>query len=157
MVAFFDDRRVFGPTRPLAEFGLRQVTARLQARGNQDAARKRRAISLRPGAWAGCIAYTDQCLVRRFTSQHKWDKTKLHIRWIQAHLLQGTGMDRATFKSCQGFLVHLGGTYEFIKPYLHGLFLSENVWRGDRDQQGFQTTKGKGGDAPIGGFLRERI
>jgi hypothetical protein len=51
MVAFFDDAgRVFGPTRPLLVFGLRQVTSCLQARGNQDAARKRRDISLHHGA-----------------------------------------------------------------------------------------------------------
>jgi hypothetical protein len=109
MVSFFDDGRVFGPTHSLVAFGLRQVTSRLQARGNQDAARKRRAISLRPGAWAGCIAYTDHGLVRRFTSQSKWDKAKSHIRWMQEHLHQGLGMDRATYKSCQGFLVHMGG------------------------------------------------
>jgi hypothetical protein len=69
MVAFFDDGRVFGPTRPLVSLGLWQVTSRIQeTRGNQDAARKRRDISMRPSAWAGCIAYTDHGLVRQFTS-----------------------------------------------------------------------------------------
>jgi hypothetical protein len=144
MVAFFDDGRVFGPTRPLVVFGLRQVTSRLQTRGNQDAARKRRDISLRPVAWAGCIAYTDHGLVRRFTSQAKWDKAKHHIQWMQDHLRQGLGMDRDTFKSCQGFIVHMGGTYEFIKPYLHGLFLAENAWRDNRDSQGYRVTKKEG-------------
>jgi hypothetical protein len=138
MVAFFDDGRVFGPTLPLTALGLRQVTSRLQSKGNQDAARKRRGISLRPGAWAGCIAFTDQGLVRRFTSQAKWEKAKHHIKWIQDNLRRGEGMDRATFKSGQGFLVHMGGTYEFIKPYLHGLFLAENVWRNNRDSHGYR-------------------
>jgi hypothetical protein len=151
MVAFFDDGRVFGPTRPLVSFGLRQVTSRIQTKGNQDAARKRRDISMRPGAWAGCIAYTDHGLVRRFTSQEKWDKAKSHIRWIQEHLRQDLGMDRGTFKSGQGFLVHLSGTYEDIKPYIHGLFLAENFWRDNRDAQGYRFAPEKivSGDNPM--------
>ena len=54
-------------------------------------------------------------------------------------------MERSTFKSCQGFLVHMGGTYEVIKPYLHGLFLSENVWRSNRNaHQGYHKAGGEG-------------
>lgn len=67
-------------------------------------------------------------------------------------MIQDTGINRTTFKSCQGFLVHLGGAYELIKPYLHGLFLSENVWRGNRDPQGFCTTKREEGDLPFERF-----
>ena len=73
----------------------------------------------------------------RFTSQAKWDKAKHHIQWMQDHLRQDLGMDRDTFKSCQGFLVHMGGTYEVIKPYLHALFLAENAWRDNHDSQGY--------------------
>jgi hypothetical protein len=137
IVSFFDDGRVFGPTQPLVALGLRQVTSRIQALGNQDAARKRREVSLRPGAWAGCIAYTDQGLVRRLTSQEKWEKGKRHIKWIQDHLRQGLEMDRTAFKSCQGFLVHLTGTYDTARPYIHGLFLAENAWRDNRDAEGY--------------------
>jgi hypothetical protein len=130
MVAFFDDGRVFGPTLPLTALGLQQVTSRLQSKGNQDAARERRGISLCPSAWGGCMAFTDQGLVRRFMSQAKWEKARHHIQWIQDNLRNGGGgMDRFMFKSGQGFLVHMGGTYAFIKPYLHGLFLAVNVWR----------------------------
>lgn len=148
MVAFFDDGRVFGPALPLVSAGLRQVTSRIQSRGNQDAARKRRSISMRPGAWAGCIAYTDQGLVRRFTSQEKWDKAKQYISWFQDHLRQGLDMDRGIFKSYQGFLVHMAGTYEDIKPYIHGLFLAENSWRDNRDPQPRLPACQRSADAP---------
>jgi hypothetical protein len=47
-------------------------------------------------------------------------------------------MERLTFKSCQGFLVHVSSTYEEVKPYIHGLFLAENVWRANRDSNGYQ-------------------
>jgi len=35
----------------------------------------------------------------------------------------------------------MGGTYEAIKPYLHGLFLAENAWRDNRDARGYRVTK----------------
>jgi hypothetical protein len=79
--------------------------------------------------------------VRRFTSQEKWDKAKRHIQWVQDHLHQGLEMERGAFKSCQGFLVHMSGTYEQVKPYIHGLFLAENVWRENRDAQGYRLPK----------------
>jgi hypothetical protein len=63
---------------------------------------------------------------------------------MQDHLRQDLGMDCNTFKSCQGFFVHMGGTYEVIKPYLHGLFLAENAWRDNRDSQGYRVTKKEG-------------
>lgn len=53
-------------------------------------------------------------------------------------------MDRVTFKSGQGFLVHMvGGTYyKFSKPYLHGLFLSVNVWQDYRDSYCYRLAGG---------------
>jgi hypothetical protein len=34
----------------------------------------------------------------------------------------------------------MGGTYEVIKLHLHGLFLAKNVWRDNRNSQGYQVT-----------------
>jgi hypothetical protein len=70
LVLYFDDGRVMGATEELAHRGLRQATARLQHLGNQDAARKRRGVSQRPGAWAGGIV---------LLSQEKWDHVKLFL------------------------------------------------------------------------------
>ena len=49
IIAFYDDGRVFGPDAALARQALRQIVSRMQYYGNQDAARKRRDVSLRPG------------------------------------------------------------------------------------------------------------
>jgi hypothetical protein len=81
--------------------------------------------------------------VRRFTSEEKWDKAKRHIQWIQNHLCKGAEMERKTFKSCQGFLVHMSSTYEEVKPYIHGLFLTENAWRENQDSHGYRLPKGE--------------
>jgi hypothetical protein len=66
IVVYFDDGRIFAATEEIARRALRQITAALQALGNQDAARKRRAVSQRPGPWAGGMTYTDQGLTRKF-------------------------------------------------------------------------------------------
>ena len=39
-----------------------------------------------------------------------------------------------------------GGTYEAVKPYLHGLFLAENAWRANRDARGYRVTNEEEGE-----------
>ena len=168
VVSFYDDGRVFGPTELLAKQALRQATSRLQFLGNQDAARKRRPLSQRPGAWAGGVAYTDQGLVRKFVTQSKWDKAKAFLDWVETAVLQGAqGLDRARFLSGTGFLVHMSMTYDFIQPYLKGFHLSADAWRSNRNEGGWKTREthrwdeenfgDEGGPEPTGFDLPERL
>jgi hypothetical protein len=137
LVIFFDDGRVIGATEQLANAGMRQSTARIQRLGNQDAARKRRSTSQRPGAWAGGIAYTDQGITRKMLSQAKWDKAKDFLEWILKAIVEEKPIERGRFRSGKGFLVHVSQTYDFITPYLKGFHLSEDVWRSGRDSDGW--------------------
>ena len=136
IVTFYDDGRVFGPTELLTHQALRQATARLQHWGNQDAARKRRPLSQRPGAWAGGVVYTDQSFARKFVVQKKWDKAKNILAWVRTGLQDPTGLERTLFRSGLGFLVHMSTTYDFMQPYLKGFHLSEDAWRPNRDGEG---------------------
>ena len=138
-VTFYDDGRVFGSTKNKAEQALRQITARIQHLGNQDAARKRRAVSQTPGAWAGGVAYTDQNTLRIFVSQEKWDRTKEFLLWVRDCMNQPEPLlERKRFQSGKGFLVHISLCYEFMQPYLKGFHLSENSWRPNRDEDGWK-------------------
>jgi hypothetical protein len=139
LVTFYDDGRVFGSTEEAAHQAIRQITSRLQYLGNQDAARKRRAVSQRPGAWAGGVAYSDQNLLRKFISQVKWDKTKQFLAWVWECLeINGGQLERTKFCSGKGFLVHVSLCYDFMLPYMKGFHLSENLWRANRDQDGWK-------------------
>jgi hypothetical protein len=138
IIVYFDDARVFGPTEEIAQQGMRQVTSRLQSLGNQDAARKRRKASQRPGAWAGGIVYTDQGLMRKLVSQSKWDKVKSFLAEVCAAYENGTELLRAKFLSGTGFLLHVAQTYEFMQPYLKGFHLAIEAWRADRDAEGWK-------------------
>ena len=139
LVTFYDDGRVFGPDEVTACRAIRQMTAKLQWLGNQDAARKRRAVSQRPGAWAGGIAYSDQGLLRVFVDPKKWEKAKEFLHWVWDSIEKGNGLlERKRFRSGKGFLVHMSTCYEYIQPYLKGFHLSEDAWRADRDSEGWK-------------------
>jgi hypothetical protein len=139
LVVFFDDGRIIGATEQLANAGIRQITSRLQHMGNQDAARKRRPSSQRPGAWAGGIAYTDQGITRKMLSQAKWDRAKDFLEWLHLAISREEPIGRKRFRSGKGFLVHISQTYDFVTPYLKGLHLSKDGWRLGRDREGWQT------------------
>jgi len=137
--SYFDDGRVAGPNEDLTRRGLRQVTSGIQYYGNQDASRKRREVSMRAGAWAGSVSYTDQGVPRKLITQKKWTKTQDFLDWVDEHLEAEREMERKAFKSGTGFLLHVGETYQAeVQPYLQGFFLSENSWRDDRDAEGYQ-------------------
>jgi hypothetical protein len=76
VVVFFDDGRVVGANALKCRAGLRQVTSRLQYLGIQDASRKRRAPSMRAGAWAGGVCYTDHDTPRLLSFRHIWNGWK---------------------------------------------------------------------------------
>ena len=52
----------------------------------QDAARKRRAPSKTPGAWAGTIIQTNDGIVEKRVSNERWTKTKVCVSWIARQL-----------------------------------------------------------------------
>jgi hypothetical protein len=141
IIVYFDDARVFGPSQEIAQQGMRQVTSRLQNLGNQDAARKRRGVSQRPGAWAGGIVYTDQGLMRKLVGQSKWDKAKRFLEQVRDAYEEETKILRGDFLSGTGFLLHIAQTYEFMQPYLKGFHLAAEAWREDRDAEGCKQVK----------------
>jgi hypothetical protein len=138
IIVYFDDARVFGPTEEAAQLGMRQVTARIQYLGNQDAARKRRAVSQRPGTWAGGMVYTDQGLMRKLISQAKWDKVKAFLAEVRKAFDEDSDIQRARFLSGTGFLLHVAQTYEFMQPYLKSFHLAIEAWRAGRGPDGWK-------------------
>ena len=137
-MSYFDDGRVSAALKALAEQALRQATSMIQYLGNQDAPRKRRGVSTRPGAWAGSVTYTDQRAARKLISQKKWDRTKDDLNWVAVNIENGSPMDRKLFRSKTGFLLHVMDTYDIGAPYLQGFFLSLNSWRSDRNTDGYK-------------------
>jgi hypothetical protein len=95
----------------------------------QDAARKRRAPSMAPGAWAGTIIRTDSEKVEKLVSQERWDKTREKIWWIRDHFDQEhketlPKLQHKTLESIRGFLVYVLRTYLEMVPDLKGIHLT---------------------------------
>jgi hypothetical protein len=147
IIAFYDDGRVFGPDAALARQALRQIVSRMQWYGNQDAARKRRDVDLRPGVWAGNLAFADQGLLRKTTPKTKWDKAKNFLAWLAEGPADPRGFPLTLFRSGAGFLVNTSIVYNFIKPYLKGLFLTLEGHRSGRDKDGWRATSSRAVDA----------
>lgn len=94
IISYFDDGQVAGPNTYLVEQALRQVVAGIQYLGNQDAPRKRQAVSKRPGTWAGSVTYTDQWTPHKLLTQLIWDKAKGALRWVAFHIQEEMPMNR---------------------------------------------------------------
>lgn len=137
VLVFFDDGRCVGANELKCKAGLRQVTSRLQYLGIQDASRKRRPPSLRAGAWAGGVCYTDHDTPRIFISQIRWDKLMGHLSRLEKKA-GGGSIPRRHLLSVRGFLVYVGMTYPSIEPYMKGIHLTADSWRANRDKDGWR-------------------
>ncbi len=135
---YVDDLRITAPTEQDCWNASQRVSSVLASLGLQDAARKRRAPSWEPGAWAGSVVCTNHEGVFVMVSQEKWDKTRLVIRWIRELVRTGTVMDYKTLESYRGFLIYVTRTYPAMVPYLKGIHATLNMWRGFRDRDGWK-------------------
>jgi hypothetical protein len=149
IVTFVDDIRGSAYDANEAWLVGRQLASRLQYLGIQDAARKRRPPSTRPGAWAGAIPATVpetatgsfHHVVTTTVSQEKWDKAGGYVRRILKSLSACPEPDDLEYKDLErvrGFLVHLAMTFPMLKPYLKGLHLTLAAHLPQRDSEGWK-------------------
>jgi hypothetical protein len=82
VVQYVDDVRIITATRELAWLCSSKMAKGLCYLGLQDAARKRREPSQRPGAWAGATVMTDEKAVCKGVTKERWVKLQSKIRWI---------------------------------------------------------------------------
>ena len=140
VVTYMDDLRTVGSSAEHAWQVARQLGARLQYLGIQDAPRKRRPPSKTPGAWAGSVHHISATTISKTLTQKKWDKgKKLLEKYVDAY----TKSDSPTFDHKQmqrdvGFFVHQALTYNSLMPFLKGFYLTMNVWRPGRNGEGWK-------------------
>jgi hypothetical protein len=141
IVGYVDDNRVTSSTEEEAWLASSRVAKSAAWLGLQDAARKRRPPSQRPGPWAGCVAYVGKDYVKKSVTQKRWKKTRAGVEWldrelelVKAQAKAGEGDGKMTHKpmeSIRGFLNYVARTYEMITPYLKGVHLTLDHWRPD--------------------------
>jgi hypothetical protein len=159
---YIDDLRTTAKSKSLAWAASSRIAKTCCWLGLQDAARKRREPSQRPGAWAGASVFTDWENAYKEVTDDRWTKTKAKIRWLayQAGLVDKASgellnlkelaedrreapkghMRHKTAESYRGFLVYVSRTYRAMVPYLKGIHLSLDFWREKRDADGWRIT-----------------
>ena len=161
VVQYVDDVRIIAATRELAWLCSSKMAKGLCYLGLQDAARKRREPSQRPGAWAGATVMTEGKAVCKGVTKERWTKLQAKIRWIGKQLDLSDAFSKEAdqemgennlesaesplhFKSLEsnvGFIVYVAMTYTSMIPYLKGIYLTLNSWRGNRNKDGWKDTK----------------
>ncbi|KAL7578001.1 hypothetical protein ACA910_007617 [Epithemia clementina (nom. ined.)] len=95
--------------------------------GVQDAARKRRQQTQRPGAWSGVVCGTHPNRPFILVTQLKWDQTKSEIQRLREEInaLDAAESDKRichkTLEQVAGLLNHIARAYPTIRIYLNGL------------------------------------
>eukprot|EP00804_Cyclotella_cryptica_P003455 CCRYP_002101-RA/>CCRYP_002101-RA protein AED:0.38 eAED:0.31 QI:0/0/0/0.8/0.5/0.4/5/0/1035 len=108
--------------------------------GIQDAARKVGECSQQPRAWAGAVVHVVPHLgVCVLTSEEKWKKLKDIIQKWKERILEGKEeLDHKELLSDRGFLVYVTRAYPGMVRYLKGFHLTIEMWRGNRDADGWK-------------------
>ena len=138
---FVDDFRVTGPSYTATTLATHRLETRMGYLGIQDATRKRRKVTQRPGEWTGSIvtAVEDVGLFVTVT-KIKWSKVQNILKKWEEKFSNDT-QPRVNLKDLErdvGFLVHISMAFPSVKPFLRGFYLSMNSWRQDRDSAGWK-------------------
>ena len=146
-ITFVDDTRVCGHSKENAWQVCRRITSVEQYLGIQDAPRKRRPPSQKPGAWAGSVyEIVPAVKVTLSVSQAKWEKGQGIIFALAEtclKVLPPSGLIQLVHKELEkdrGFLTHLSMTFPMIVPFLKGFHLTLDSWRLGRDLEGWART-----------------
>ena len=106
----------------------------------QDAARKADICTQQARAWAGAVVHVvpnkGVCVL---TSDEKWRKMKDIIQvWLSLLESGVTELDHTQLLSDRGFLVYVTRAYPPMIPYMKGFHLTAEMWRGNRDEDGWK-------------------
>lgn len=136
---FVDDVRPTGPSKKEAWLAARKIGSSFSYLGIQDAPRKRRDSSQRPGAWTGSVLRTDEGQVRLLIGEDKWVKTKgLLVEMKELLARSPKTLPRKRLEQIRGYLVHIAQTYPMFASYLIGLHMTIDFWRPNRDRDGWR-------------------
>ena len=132
LFTFVDDLRPTGKDKPESWKAGRRAASVLNWLGLQDAPRKRRDSRQDPGTWAGSVVRTTGG-VFTLISDDKWLKTKRLIGDLE-HMLAETpdNLPWMELERIRGFLNYVCQTYKKLLPYLNGLHMTIDGFRGNR-------------------------
>jgi hypothetical protein len=73
------------------------------------------------------------------TSEEKWSKMKgIVLKWSDRLKSGVTELDHKELLSDRGFMVYVTRAYPPLIPYMKGFHLTAEMWRGNRDAEGWK-------------------
>ena len=141
---YVDDVRPYGPTEELCHQVRRRAAQIIQYLGQQDASRKYRPPSQKPGPWCGAFMASHDDSLYVYVSEAKWQKAQCGVNGLLEELSASLQhiVEFKPLEKLRGFLVYLSRTYPSTTPYLKGLHLTLDSWRPNRDSEGWKLPKG---------------
>ncbi|KAL7573603.1 hypothetical protein ACA910_008737 [Epithemia clementina (nom. ined.)] len=138
---YFHDLRGCAPSEEDAWQAGSQISKVAAFHGVQDAARKRRQQTQRPGAWAGVVCGSMPLQPYVSVTQEKWDRTRQEIQQLkdEADEAKNTQQGLVTHKGLEqvaGFLNHVARAFPTKKIYLNGVYTTLSAWQQVRDEEG---------------------
>ena len=144
--AYMDDGRTHGSNERITRKATRRVASITQYLGQQNADRKSRPPSKKPGPWCGAFLTVQDDSVYVYVSQEKWEKAKSYVKSWLVQIKKDPKNSTLDFKNLErgrGFLVYLSRTYPATTPFLKGIHLTLDSWRDGRDSDGWKLSKKK--------------
>ena len=144
VVVYMDDIRPFGGSEMRCRRAGKKASKATQYLGQQDASRKYRPPSQRPGPWCGAFVAVANGSVWNYVSEEKWRKAKTIVETLNEEIKrckakgEPISLNHKNLEKGRGFLVYLSRTYDPITPYLKGIHLSLDSWRKNRDKDGWK-------------------
>jgi hypothetical protein len=150
---YVDDARVTGPSEEECWKATWQAASIVNSLGIQEAARKNRWGTRKPGAWAGSIVEATDEGVYVTVSQEKWENSQRYIGEIISELSDSQGsLDFKGLERKRRFLIYVTRTYPLMVPYLKGIHQTLDSWRPHRDKDGWKLS-----DKEIAKKKRKRV
>lgn len=136
--AFVDDGRTAGVSEQICDAATHRFCTGINYLGEQNASRKRRPKSLKPGAWTGKMLWTNEPHPRKGVLPEKWKLQRSDLFTLLKQVQDGIHPDRSLFltATCRG--MSQTEVYSDLRPYYKSFYNALEAWRPNRDREGWR-------------------
>ena len=136
--AFVDDGRTTGVSETICDEATHRFCTRINYLGEQNASRKRRPTTTKPGAWTGKMLWTNEPHPRKGILPEKWKIQRADLLELKCLADQGINPDRSLFLSvtCRG--MSQTEVYSDLRPYYKSFYNALEAWRPNRSSEGWR-------------------
>ena len=136
--AFVDDGRIAGVSEQICDAATHRFCTRINYLGEQNASRKRRPKSRKPGAWTGKMLWTTDPHPVKGVLPEKWKLQRDDLLALKKLSDEGVDPERSLFLTvtCRG--MSQTEVYSDLRPYYKSFYNALEAWRPNRSDDGWK-------------------